>query len=283
MSKFLRFNHGHGGKDVGATGYGKYERDEVKKFVIKLVKYLEANYTGMTIKYGPEKNSKGQFYGTKAYGTKSGGYYSFHMNAANHKASGTECYYYKYGTGRAQKVNDALDNFFTDRGIKYGDRDGDGYGDYYILRECGFDTIVEICFIDRKEDMDILYKNYNTIIKSVGDAIAHVEGLTKKKQKGDNYMMLFTDIEGKNVVYNRIRYPLKAINKKIYDLITIPKEKEPYYRNFNDVGNIKKKAGYVYPKNLYQARYAGKNSRCKVHAFLAKGSEDECYYKYSEK
>lgn len=180
MNKYIRFNHGHGGKDCGATGNGKYERDEVKKFVTKLVKYLKENYTGMEIHYGAEKNSKGQFYGTKAYGTKSGGYYSFHMNAANHKAGGTECFYYKYGTSRAQKVNDALDNFFTDRGIKYGDRDGDGYGDYYILRECGFDTIVELCFIDSKNDMDILYHNYDRIVKAVGDAIASVEGLKRK-------------------------------------------------------------------------------------------------------
>lgn len=180
MSKYLRFNHGHGGKDCGATGNGKYERDEVKKFVLELVKYLKANYTGMEIHYGAEKDSSGHFYGTKAYGTESGGYYSFHMNAANKKAKGTECFYYKYGTARAQKVNDALDNFFTDRGIKYGDRDGDGYGDYYILRECGFDTIVELCFIDSKKDMDILNHNYDRIVKAVGDAIADVEDLKKK-------------------------------------------------------------------------------------------------------
>ena len=70
-----------------------------------------------------------------------------HLNAFNGSAKGTEVLYYSdRGKTYAQRVNDKLDDIFTDRGIKK-------RTDLYILRDTDCPAIlVEAFFCDNKED-----------------------------------------------------------------------------------------------------------------------------------
>ena len=70
-----------------------------------------------------------------------------HLNAYNGTAKGTEVLYYSNkGKEYAQKVNDKLDDIFTDRGIKY-------RNDLYILTQTDpISILVECFFCDSKED-----------------------------------------------------------------------------------------------------------------------------------
>lgn len=70
-----------------------------------------------------------------------------HLNAFNGSAKGTEVLYYSNkGKEYAQRVNDKLDDIFTDRGIKYRD-------DLYILTQTQpVAILVECFFCDSKED-----------------------------------------------------------------------------------------------------------------------------------
>ena len=72
-----------------------------------------------------------------------------HLNAFNGSAKGTEVLYYPTSTKSkeyAQRVNDKLDDIFTDRGIK-------SRTDLYILRDTDCPAIlIEYFFCDNKED-----------------------------------------------------------------------------------------------------------------------------------
>ncbi len=72
-----------------------------------------------------------------------------HLNAFNGSAKGTEVLYYPTSTKSkeyAQRVNDKLDDIFTDRGIK-------SRSDLYILRDTDCPAIlIEYFFCDNKED-----------------------------------------------------------------------------------------------------------------------------------
>ena len=72
-----------------------------------------------------------------------------HLNAFNGSAKGTEVLYYPTSTKSkeyAQRVNDKLDDIFTDRGIK-------SRSDLYILRDTVCPAIlIEYFFCDNKED-----------------------------------------------------------------------------------------------------------------------------------
>lgn len=70
-----------------------------------------------------------------------------HLNAFNGSAKGTEVLYYSSkGKEYAQRVNDKLDDIFTDRGIKY-------RNDLYILTQTQpVAILVECFFCDSKED-----------------------------------------------------------------------------------------------------------------------------------
>ena len=72
-----------------------------------------------------------------------------HLNAFNGSAKGTEVLYYPTSTKSkeyAQRVNDKLDDIFTDRGIK-------SRSDLYILRDTDCPAIlIEYFFCDNRED-----------------------------------------------------------------------------------------------------------------------------------
>lgn len=197
MSSFLRVNAGHGSTDPGAVGTrnGKSvnERDIVYDFGGDFVNHVKNNYEVET-SFGHEKPSGGDFpkysngnYNPSAYGTKNGVYISFHLNASSSSAKGTECWYgEQWGDTVAKLLNAVLDDVFVDRNCKYSDANGDGYEDYYIIRECGFDTICELCFISNESDLDLLYKKWDTLISKMASTLANHYGWKKKSSKTDS-------------------------------------------------------------------------------------------------
>ena len=99
-----------------------------------------------------------------------------HLNAFNGSAKGTEVLYYPTSTKSkeyAQRVNDKLDDIFTDRGIK-------SRSDLYILRDTDCPAIlIEYFFCDNKED----YALADTEAKMKLIAQKVVEGVLNKEIK----------------------------------------------------------------------------------------------------
>lgn len=218
MALKITMTAGHGGTDPGAVGNG-YEEHAVAWAVVKDIKqYIIDNYVNPDVTVYEEKNSKGQFLST--YGTGKGIYLSFHLNASTDKnANGTEILKGKYGKTYIDQVSEILGKYFKQRGIKDTDTDK-----FYMLREAGFDGIVEICFISNKGDMDYYIKNKDNIVASVAEAIASEAGLTKKsissntnttKAKQTWILEKFTSKNGNTIHYT----PYKIGSKHRFKII----------------------------------------------------------------
>ena len=99
-----------------------------------------------------------------------------HLNAFNGTAKGTEVLYLTNSTKSkpyAQRVNDKLDDIFTDRGIK-------ARNDLYILRDTDCPAIlIEYFFCDNKED----YAKADTVEEMRAIALKVVEGVLNKTPK----------------------------------------------------------------------------------------------------
>lgn len=141
------------GQTTSASGVVN-EYQWCKKFVPILVDTFKSQGIDADLIICPEK----QFYEAaeeKPYklGKVNGKKYDLviesHLNAFNGSAKGTEVLYYPTSTKSkeyAQRVNDKLDDIFTDRGIK-------SRSDLYILRDTDCPAIlIEYFFCDNKED-----------------------------------------------------------------------------------------------------------------------------------
>lgn len=178
MSKYIVFSAGHGGTDPGAVGNGYKEHTLALELWNLVADYIRDNYKDVVVKVVEEKDSNGNFKSFSSYwgNYKSGGAYSGHFNSyTSSSAHGTEVLVGNFGTKRCNAVNKALAKHFSNRGLKEVNTN-----DYYMLREVGFDMIMETCFISSKSDMDYYQKNKKTIAIDLAKAIASVEGLTKK-------------------------------------------------------------------------------------------------------
>ena len=154
MKKHIRHDAGHGGHDSGATGNGHYEKDLTLLLALKVGALMEkagykSSYTRTTDTFVSLNN-------ISASANRSGANYfvSYHWNAFNKSACGTELFTYKgerYNI--AVKVNEALANKgWVNRGIKNGSHLAVINGTTMTA------LLVEVCFIDSKHDMDIFAK-----------------------------------------------------------------------------------------------------------------------------
>lgn len=281
MSKFLRANAGHGSTDPGAIGKrnGKtvYERDIVYDFGSDFIDHVKKNYDVET-SFGHEKPNGGDFpknsngyYNTGAYGTKEGVYISFHLNSGSSSAKGTECWYgKKWGDTVAKLLNAVLDDVFVDRNCKYSDANGDGYEDFYIIRECGFDTICELCFISNEADLDLLYKNWDTLISKMASALAGHYGW-KKKSGGStvNKPNKYTKAVALDSQYSNGEKDHRYYN---YENMKVD---VPVYRVSNN-----KQSGTIKKGHNQMAYYAGTRNGRKIAKFFSNGN---WHYFYTEK
>ena len=141
------------GQTTSASGVVN-EYQWCKKFVPILVDTFKSQGIDADLIICPEKQfSEAAEEKTYKLGKVNGKKYDLviesHLNAFNGSAKGTEVLYYPTSTKSkeyAQRVNDKLDDIFTDRGIK-------SRSDLYILRDTDCPAIlIEYFFCDNKED-----------------------------------------------------------------------------------------------------------------------------------
>ena len=123
-----------------------------KELAPKVQKYLKSKGHTVDVIVCPEREfTKPSQEKTYKLGKVNGKGYDlvveFHLNAYNGTAKWTEVLYYSSkGKEYAQRVNDKLDDIFTDRGIKY-------RNDLYILTQTEpVAILIECFFCDSKED-----------------------------------------------------------------------------------------------------------------------------------
>ena len=174
---------GHGNGDSGAVGNG-YKEAELTRDMVEHVKAQFDGYANVTI----ADTSKNWY----QYIVKQGNIFNFknydyvleiHFNAIKEdkgdgKTKGTEIYVTKAEKGTAVETN-IVNNIsalgFANRGVKKNNYDLIKH----IKNQGVSSALLEVCFIDDKDDMDIFVAKKKDIAKAIADGIVKGFGLTK--------------------------------------------------------------------------------------------------------
>lgn len=165
---------GHGGKDPGATGFNRKEKDDVLKLTKKVGSILTSRghsivYTRTTDVYeSPSQKAK--------EGNASGAafFVSFHRNAAGETAKGFETLVYA-NSGKAKTCADTANKKmtaigFTNRGTKIRTK-------LAVLRGTTMSAVLfEVGFITNKNDNSLFDSKFNAIAEGLADAIEAAVG-----------------------------------------------------------------------------------------------------------
>lgn len=217
---------GHGQGDSGATGNGYQEQALARQFNDKLATYLKQCGASVEV-YDKNKDLYQQT-------RNGGGLYRMnlnnkvvietHLNAFNKKAYGSEVLI-KSGL-KADSYDNAiiktLAKYFVNRGIK-------GRNDLLNMSVCaskGWNyRLIELCFIDNKNDVDILVKNMDKIAKDMAQALTGKAATASASKPVAKQVAKPT--------------PTKKSNQVIVDEVIAGK-----WGNGDDRANRLKKAGY---------------------------------------
>lgn len=191
----LAFIGGHSNRKVGASGNGYQEHLLVRELANMCVKLANERFEVEAITDSVNDHSGGGEEDFIIKNLTSKDYFvSIHLNSAVASANGSEFIVNakEKSTKIEERILDRLKKIgFRNRGIKRRISGGEwveGYTaatDYYgILREPMkkniHGTILEVCFISNKADMDLFVKNKKEIATAIVDEICIGYGLKKK-------------------------------------------------------------------------------------------------------
>lgn len=173
---------GHGATDSGAVGNGYKEADLTRELVNMIAVRLR-DFATVTV-YNQARNA---FVDCK-YGIFNARGYDYvlevHFNASNGSGHGTECYVttLEKGIGVEQKIMKNMGKYFR---LRDNDSIFDGVKrtNFLVIKTCkkrGMSgALLEVCFIDNKNDMTVYQANKNRIADGIVSGIADGFGLKK--------------------------------------------------------------------------------------------------------
>ena len=184
-NKKVMFDPGHGGKDPGAQGNGLKEKDLNLDISKRVKKYLEANYSGITV-YMTRESDKFLELSERADLANAKNvdlFVSNHINAGG--GTGFESFIYNGGVGASTKkaqdyIHEAMSAVCKKHGMK--DR-GQKTANFAVLRETPMEAVlVENLFIDDKDDAKLLKDSgfKQQLAEAEAQGIAKFLGLKKK-------------------------------------------------------------------------------------------------------
>lgn len=181
MAKYVCLDAGHGGKDSGACGYGRKEKDDVLRMVLRVSDILKA--AGVKV-YLTRNNDIFESVYQKATEANIMGvdfFASFHRNAASGKAAGFETLVYS-NSGAAKVCADAANAAMQKLGFK--DRGTKVRTDLVVLNSTRMPAVLfEIGFIDNKGDNDLFVSKFEQIAQGLAAAVAKAVGVTIKQEE----------------------------------------------------------------------------------------------------
>ena len=188
---------GHGDGDSGAVGFGYKESDLTREFVNLMIPTLNyyADVTVFDMSKNPYKYLKANQYNFKKYDYV----FEVHFNACVNDKKGdgktTGCEVLVHPTEKGVSVEEGILKKISSFGLK--NRGVKRESNLRNMNVCkgtqGVSyALLEVCFIDDKDDMDIYNEHKNKIAQAVSMGIAEGFGLVKE----DNVMKGFTDVKG---------------------------------------------------------------------------------------
>lgn len=173
MAKIV-IDEGHYKCESGAVGFSIKECDVTHSVAYKLKYKLEKQGHTVLITNGSLSNRT-----TKANQWGADIFISLHCNAFNGKAYGIETFCYKF---KYRKLADSIHNallvdkrlYRTNRGVKE--------GNLHVIRESNMDAcLVEMAFIDNKEDNALLLKYQDEYATAIAKGVQAYFGLSYKE------------------------------------------------------------------------------------------------------
>lgn len=169
MSKKVYIDPGHGGSDSGAVGVNNILEKDINLQVSKKVEQL-LKKQGLEVKmsrYDDKYISLGQR-ATEANSWNANCFISIHCNAFNSTANGIETYAYNSSSkDLATDIQDELlktKAYTLNRGIKY--------AGFYVLKNTKMKaTLIELGFIDSKEDIKHLTQKQDELAQAIAKGI----------------------------------------------------------------------------------------------------------------
>lgn len=170
MSKIF-LDPGHGGHDSGALGFGLEEKRVNLSVSLKVKKILESH--NINVEMIRKTDTFFSLSERAKRANKSGADYfiSIHCNASNGKGYGAETYCLTGSQGAGKSLATKIQKSIVSAGLARKDR-GVKEANFTILRETTMPAaLVELAFIDNKEDNEILKHKENELALAVAKGI----------------------------------------------------------------------------------------------------------------
>lgn len=175
---------GHGAGDCGAVGNGFKEADLTREVVNNLAEKLRP-FCQVDI-YNQSRNAYADV-NSGALQVNFANYnyvFEVHFNAFDKKAKGTEIFVTREepATKVEEKIMKQLSKYFDVRGVKR-----KNFNVIAKARRSGVSSaLIEVCFIDNANDMNVYTNNRDGICGAIADGIKEGFGLSKTEQKKEN-------------------------------------------------------------------------------------------------
>lgn len=168
---------GHGGVDSGATGNGYKEKDLTLRLCLDVEKEVKRHGVGSSLTRKDDRFVSLEKRSEIANILKADAFISFHFNsAANDNAKGLETFHYPNsinGSKLATKIQNELVNAklcLANRGVKQ--------ANFSVLRRTNMpSSLLEVCFINNKEDIEFFIANYDKYVQVITKAIVEYFGI----------------------------------------------------------------------------------------------------------
>lgn len=242
---------GHSQNGYAGSGASKYinESNETRRLGPKVVQYLkelgvDADYIQhdkpKTAKYLNEQVAKANAMGTYDCVVQ------LHFNAGssdpNSNTTGTETYYASSkGKVFSDRVNAKLSTLFKNRGSKKDTR-----GLYWLKYTKCTAILVEVCFVDDKDDSRIYLNNIDKVAKLIAEGLANKTVTEQVVQPEESFKVkvIYDGEEGLNI-REKAAYNSKVVGQvycgQVFTIIEVK----------NNMGRLKSGAGWISLNSKY--------------------------------
>lgn len=236
---------GHSQNGYIGSGASKYinESNETRRLGPKVAQYLkalgvDADYIQhdkpKTAKYLNEQVAKANAMGTYDVVVQ------LHFNAGssdpNNNTTGTETYYSSSkGKTYSDRVNAKLSTMFKDRGSKKDTR-----GLYWLKYTKCPAILIEVCFVDDKDDVKIYLNNIDKVAKLIAEGLAGKSTTAQKPNDDGSFKVkvIYNGSEGLNI-REKAAYNSKVVGQvhegEVFTIVEVK----------NNMGRLKSGAGWI--------------------------------------
>lgn len=184
MSKLICLDAGHGGKDPGAIGFGRQEKDDTLRMILVVDKLLQKQ--GVKTHLTRSKDEYVELYSRPktSNSVKADVFVSIHRNAvASQGANGSEIWVHPQAPYTDTMLATEIHERLVDVGVQ--SNRGVKKGSYVVLTANAPAVLLELGFITNKVDNELFDANFNAYAVAIAKGICAYVGVPYKEDSGE--------------------------------------------------------------------------------------------------